>query len=107
MFNLLMFDVAWASGRVTVPIERMFEYTGVHIADQFRQNGSPLLDRLAALPCLFCVEGTTDQIAYVGQINRTRITGKDLFLEVSFDSEMPSLQNSMIYANRVELVDRI
>ena len=103
MFNLLMFNVDWVSGRVTVPIGRMFEYTGDHITDQFRQNGSPLLDRLTALPCLFCEEGTTDEIAYVGQINRTRITGRDLSLEVSFDAEVPPLQNSMIYANRAEL----
>ena len=103
MFNLLMFNVDWVSGRVTVPIGRMFEYTSDHIADQFRQNGSPLLDRLTALPCLFCEEGTTDEIAYVGQINRTRITGRDLSLEVSFDAEVPPLQNSMVYANRAEL----
>lgn len=103
MFNLLMFNVDWVSGRVTVPIGRMFEYTGDHITDQFRQNGSPLLDRLTALPCLFCEEGTTDEIAYVGQINRTRITGRDLSLEVSFDAEVPPLQNSMVYANRAEL----
>ena len=103
MFNLLMFNVDWVSGRVTVPIGRMFEYTGDHITDQFRQNGSPLIDRLTALPCIFCEEGTTDEIAYVGQINRTRITGRDLSLEVSFDAEVPPLQNSMIYANRAEL----
>lgn len=103
MFNLLMFNVDWVSGRVTIPIGRMFEYTGDHITDQFRQNGSPLLDRLTALPCLFCEEGTTDEIAYVGQINRTRITDRDLSLEVSFDAEVPPLQNSMIYANRAEL----
>ena len=103
MFNLLMFNVDWVSGRVTVPIGRMFEYTGDHITDQFRQNGSPLIDRLTALPCIFCEEGTTDEIAYVGHINRTRITGRDLSLEVRFDAEVPPLQNSMIYANRAEL----
>jgi hypothetical protein len=103
MFNLLMFNVDWASGRVTVPMARMFEYTDGNVADQFRQSGSPLLDGLTALPCLFCEEGTTNEVAYVGQINRARVTGKDLSLEVSFDAEVPQLQNSMIYANRVEL----
>lgn len=82
---------------------RMFEYTDDHIADQFRQNGSPLLDRLTALPCLFCEEGTADEPAYVGQINRARVSGRDLSLEISFDAEVPPLQNSMIYANRGEL----
>jgi hypothetical protein len=98
-----MFNVEWVSGRVTVPLGRMFEYTGDQIADHFRQNGTPLLERLAALPCLFCEEGIADEAAYVGQINRTRVSGRDLALEISFDADVPSLQNSMIYANRMEL----
>jgi hypothetical protein len=81
----------------------MFEYTDDHIADQFRQSGAALLDRLTALPCLFCEEGTTNEVAYVGQINRARVTGRDLSLEVSFDAEVPPLQNSTLYANRAEL----
>ena len=103
MFNLLMFNVDWSSGRVNVPIGRMFEYTENHIANQFQQDGNPLLDLLTALPCLFCEEGTTDEVACVGQINRARISGRDVSLEVSFDAEVPPLQNSMMYANRVEL----
>ncbi|MEX2518420.1 MAG: hypothetical protein WD969_03700 [Paracoccaceae bacterium] len=103
MFNLLMFNVDWASGRATVPVGRMFEYTDDHIANQFRHEDNPILDRLTALPCLFCEEGVADEVAYVGQINRARITGKDLALEISFDAEVPPLQNRMIFANRMEL----
>ncbi|WP_305533320.1 hypothetical protein [Thiobacillus sp.] len=103
MFNLLMFNVDWSSGRATVPMGRMFEYTDEHIATQFRDGGNPLLDRLTSLPCLFCEEGITDEIAYVGQINRARIAGRDLLLEISFDAEVPPLQNSMIYTSRTEL----
>ena len=82
---------------------RMFEWTDDHIADQFRHQGSTLLDRLTSLPCLFCEEGTTDEIAYVGQINRARVAGKDLALEIGFDAEVPPLRNSMLYANRMDL----
>jgi hypothetical protein len=103
MFNLVMFNVDWESGRATVPMSRIFEYTDDHIADQFRENDSLLLDRLTALPCLFCEEGVTDETARVGQINRTRVVGRDLALEVSFDAEVPALQNRMLYANRGEL----
>lgn len=81
----------------------MFEYTDDHIADQFRQDGNPLLERLTALPCLFCEEGVTDEVARVGQINRARVVGRDVALEVSFDAEVPALLNSMMYANRMEL----
>jgi hypothetical protein len=103
MFNLLMFNVDWQSGRTTVPVVRMFEYTDDHIADQFRQNGSALLDRLTALPCLFCEEGISNEVARVGQINRARVIGRDVALEISFDAEAPQLHNSTMYANRIEL----
>jgi hypothetical protein len=81
----------------------MFEYTDDQIADQFRQDGNTRLDRLTALPCLFCEEGTADEVAYVGQINRARITNRQAVLEISFDAEVPPLQNIMLYANRLEL----
>lgn len=104
MFNLLMFNVDWASSRVTVPIGRMFEYTDDHIAAQFRDGGNNLLlDRLSDLPCLFCEEGTEDQTAYVGQINKARINGRNLSLEISFDTEVPPLNNRTLYASRVGL----
>jgi hypothetical protein len=88
-----------------MPIERVFEYTDDHLQEQFRQdgNGSLLLDRLTALPCLFMQEGTADQPAYVGQMNRPRISGKQISFEYTLDAEVPQLQNGMIYANRTML----
>lgn len=104
MFNLLMFNVDWSTGRVTVPLGRIFEYTDDHISAQFKDGSNNLLlDRLSSLPCLFCEEGTSDETAHIGRINRARITGKDLSLEISFDAEVPLLQNSIIYASRTEL----
>lgn len=104
MFNLLMFNADWSSGRVTVPRGRVFEYTDGHIAAQFQDGSSNLLfDRLTSLPCLFCEEGTEDETAYVGQINRARASGRDLLLEISFDAEVPPLQNKTLYENRAEL----
>ena len=103
MFNLLMFNVDWDSGRASVPLGRIFEYTEEHIADMFQQNGSPLLSRLTELPCLFCEEGKTDEVARVGQIVRARVVGGNAILEISFDGEVPPLNNSLIYASRMEL----
>lgn len=100
MFNLLMFHVDWGSGRAVVPIERIFEYTDDHIAGQFQDQGSPLLDRLMSLPCVFCGEGMADEVVRVGQINRARIVGRSVHLEISFDPDVPPLQNSMMYAHR-------
>lgn len=103
MFNLIMRSVDWDSGREAMPIGRLFEYTDDHIVDQFRQDGNLLLDRLSTLPCLFMEEGTGDEIAYVGQINRARIVGNEVSFEYTLDAEVPPLQNSMIYANRMAL----
>ncbi|TBY17674.1 hypothetical protein E0H93_37010 [Rhizobium leguminosarum bv. viciae] len=103
MFNLLMFNVDWASGRATIPLGRMFEYTEKHIAEQFRQDGAILFDQLITLPCLFCEEGTDNEVAYVGQVNRYRITGGELAIEISFDQDVPLLQNTLLYANRYQV----
>lgn len=103
MFNLLMFNCDWSSKTVNVPKERMFEFTDEEIIEQFQDSSSPLLDLLANLPCLFCQEGIADQAAYVGQITRPRIVGKDVSLEINIDSAVPPLQNSIIYAHRLEL----
>lgn len=103
MFNLLMFNGDWPSGRVSIPMARMFEYTENSIAEQFRNGGVPIFDRLTSLPCIFGVEGTTTEVAYVGQINRTRIVGKEVSLEISFDADVPSLANSLLFSKRTEL----
>ena len=104
MFNLLMFNVDWLSGRFKVPINRIFEYTEEYIQTRFRdRNNNLLLDHLSSLPCLFCEEGTEGETAYVGQINRARIIGGEISLEISFDTEVPPIQNSLMYANRDEL----
>ncbi|WP_200860048.1 hypothetical protein [Bordetella bronchiseptica] len=81
----------------------MFEYTDDHIEEQFRIDGNPVFDRLIELPCLFCEEGTEDEIAYVGRISRARIAGTSVSLEIDIDADVPPLLNSMLYANRAEL----
>ena len=103
MFNLIMRPFDWGAGRETMPISRILEYTDGHIADQFQQNGALLLDRLTTLPCLFMQEGVQNQIAYVGQVNRARMAANEVSFEYALDAEVPPLQNSMIYANRMAL----
>jgi hypothetical protein len=103
MFNLIMRSFDWDTGRESISVGRLFEYTDDAIADQFRQGGNLLLDRLTALPCLFMQEGVGDEIAHAGQINRARVVASDVSFEYSLDAEVPPLQNSMIYANRMAL----
>ena len=57
MFNLIMRSVDWDTGRELMPVGENFEYTDDLIANQFKQEGNLLLDRLTGLPCLFMQEG--------------------------------------------------
>lgn len=104
MFNLIMRGVTnWDTGRETMPLERIFEYTEPHLVSYFKQNNSLLLDNLIRLPCLFMQEGYRDELAYVGQINRARVVGKEVSFEYSLDTEVPPLKNSVIFANKMEV----
>ncbi|HEX3653630.1 MAG TPA: hypothetical protein VHU18_12485 [Rhizomicrobium sp.] len=103
MFNLIMLNVDWSVGKTSIPTSRIFEYTDEHIAAQFQLDGNPLFDKLTVLPCLFLEEGTTDEIAYVGQINRARIVGREVAFEYTLDADVPPLPNSLIHEKRVEL----
>lgn len=48
-------------------------------------------------------EGIGNEVTWVGQINRARITGTEIAFEYTLDAEVPALQNSTIYTNRTEL----
>ncbi len=103
MFNLIMLSVDWSTGTQTIPAGRILEYTNSEIQSQFRQDANLLLDRLMNLPCLFMPEGTGDEVAYVGQINRVRPLGLEVAFEYTLDDKVPPLQNKTIYSNRAEL----
>ena len=95
-----MRSVEWNTGREVMPTNRFFEYTEQHLADKFTIDGNTDLDELIKLPCLFMQEGTQNQVAYVGQINRARVVGGDVSFEFTLDPEVPQLSNSFLYANR-------
>lgn len=103
MFNLIMRSVEWNTGRETMPVSRVFEYTDEQVANKFRQNGAILLDELRRIPCLFMQEGERDEAAYVGQITGLRISGGDIVFEYIMDADVPPLRNDFIYTNRMSL----
>lgn len=103
MFNLLMFNVDWSGRAVSVSLERIFERTLPELEARFTQAGQPDFNQLMAYPCIFCEEGTEDQIARVGQINRARVSGREVVLEFAFDVDVPPLRNSFLNTHRVEL----
>lgn len=104
MFNLIVRSVAnWGSGRETMPLERMFEYTQEDISAFFRDRSNIQLEKLIRLPCIFMQEGIREEVAYVGQINRAQVIGKEVSFEYSLDKEVPPLKNSFIFENKMQL----
>ncbi len=100
MFNLIMRWFDWGDGNASMPLDRLFEYTDNHVADQFRDNGNALLDRIARLPCLFMTEGRGDEVARVGSIIRPRIANREIYFEFVLDADVAPLQNHVVYENR-------
>lgn len=103
MFNLIMRWFDWAGGIGTMPIGRMFEYTEDHVADLFRQERLPFLDRLTGLPCLFMGEGKGDEVCHVGTITRARVANGEVHFDFALDREVPPLTNATIFAGRRQL----
>jgi hypothetical protein len=102
VFNLLMQSKPWGNGRDTFSCGRLFEYTDEAIAASFQADKKPLMDKLIRLPCLFMQEGAGDELAYVGTITRTRLSGAEVAIEYTFDRDIPPLLNRTIYANRFD-----
>ncbi len=92
----------WAEGHGTVDLGRMFEYTAGAVKQRFQHGNDPALDKLIQLPCLFMQEGTDNQVARVGRITDARISGGQVAFEYMYYSDVPSILNSHIYANKAE-----
>lgn len=103
MFNLLMFNVDWASSRVSVPSSRVFEYTEDSVKQQFYSAGTIDFDKILQLPCIFCEEGVGDEVAHVGRVNRVQPVGADFSIEFSIDRDLPSFKNSYMFKHAADL----
>ena len=103
MFNLIMRPGPWNAGVETMPLGRMFEYTELHVSEQFQANGQPDVERLTRLPCLFMPEGRNDERCYVGSITRARIANNEVNFEYVIDQDVPALRNETIWDNRAFL----
>lgn len=104
MFNLVMLSGGWEESRKSMQSSRLFEYTDDHISGLFKDDASAnTFTRLTRLPCLFMEEGTGEEVARVGYINRVDRVGINLVIEYQLDNDVPALFNSLIYANRTAL----
>lgn len=103
MFNLIMRWFDWTETQGSMGLGRMFEYTEQPLAEQFSDNEQPAFDRLVRLPCLFMNEGTGAEVCRVGTVTRTRVVNREVVFDYVLDSDVPPLENSLIYANRLAL----
>jgi len=102
MFNLIMRSQEWMPGPGSSYVGRMFEYTEDQIVSWYQKDSVTDLTALAALPCLFMVEGISDEVARVGHLTNARVVGAEVRFEVAFDAAVPPLRNSIIYENRID-----
>lgn len=103
MFNLIMRWFDWNEAQGSMALGRVFEYTEQPVIDLFSDNGQPALDRLVRLPCLFMNEGIGAEVCRVGSVTRTRIVNREVVFDYVLDPDVPPLENSLVYANRLAL----
>ncbi len=98
MFHLLVKYNGWSPARDSLTRDRVFEYTDEEIAEQFKPGGILNTERITTVPALFLSEtsGPGDQNARVGAITRTRIAGKEINIDYTYDLDIPSIPNSTL-----------
>ena len=104
MFNLIVAPSDWeVTKKGTIPVERVFEYTEPALVNKFRNENSLDFEKLKKLPCLFMNEGTEKQRAYVGHLISLHKSYGQILFEYTIDNDIPLLNNSVLYTNRLEL----
>lgn len=102
MFNLIMLST-WQPETAMIEKSRLFEHTEERVVHRFSQDQGLLYDELMRLPCLFMLEGKSDQVARVGYVSRVRESGRHIHFHYSIDETVPPLSNEHIFANRMAL----
>lgn len=93
MFNVIVCDAGWETGRFEFWQERIFEYTLDAVKARFR-NIEPDYDALRELPTLFMNEGVGNEIARLGTVtNVFPATKGTIRVECRFDPGVPEFQN--------------
>ena len=100
MFNLLVSFGGWGNGRDSISSSRVFGQTDPALVARFRPNGQLDIPALTALPTLFVEEGRENQIARFGYINRIREDGRSVVIDYTYDQQLPTIPNHLLFANR-------
>jgi len=105
VFNLLVRGNGWADARDTMPEVRVLEHTADHLKQKFKPLGQLDFPSLISLPTVFLEESSDrgDQVARIGTIIRTRISGRDIVLEYAYDPSTPPLTNNQLKEFAIDL----
>ncbi|TIP27036.1 MAG: hypothetical protein E5X67_17635 [Mesorhizobium sp.] len=103
MFNLIVRNTDWKTGRANMIAGRALAYTSDGLKQQFQPEGNLALDDLAKLPCLFMQEGIRNEEAYVGHITRHQMTPKGVTFDFTLDRHIGPLPNFALYELRSAL----
>jgi len=95
-----MISSDWNSTTESISLSRVLEYTEGHIKQWCQNGGQPNFEVLQKLPCIFLPEGRNDEIARVGQIIETRISGGEVIFDLLIDQDIPPLTNEFIFEHR-------
>lgn len=79
----------------------MFELTEQPLVNKLSNSGQPDFAKLARMPCLFMNEGTGVEVCRVGHFTCTHIVGREVVFDYTLDPEIPAIENSLIFANRL------
>lgn len=109
MFNLLVRNQGWGDGRGSMPTGRILEYTDNALVEKFKPDDQLDIDALIALPCLFAEEtdGSTNQVARVGNVYRARRSGPDLNIDFNYDQSIAPIPQDVLrqFSTEFEMAD--
>ena len=97
MYHLLIKYDGWSdSGMDSIGSDRVFNYTDDRIVEQYKPGGKLDIDEILKHPAVFAseIDGSGDQFARIGYIQRASIIGREVKLHYMFDADIPPIANT-------------
>jgi hypothetical protein len=103
MYNLIVINTDWSSGRASLPFSRMCEYTESSIIDRYGTGSGTDVAALRAFPCLFLREGDSFEEARIGVLTDVTPKKSEVHFSYEFDQFAPPLTNQFLLRLRLNL----
>lgn len=103
MFNVIVSGGLQTDRQGTIGTDRVFEHTSDELTARFQPGGRLDTVGVCSLPTIFMNEGTGNEIASIGYLNRVEIRGRECHLQYAYDPQLPKFTNAEIHAMAAEL----